>query len=86
MATQPPLEHPGLALATDVEAALIRATTRPARRRTAPAVTPADEADAWWLGLTPERREQIHRWVNRPVGHEPMPGQLDALDHLTKEP
>jgi len=43
------------------------------------------DADEWWAHLPPDRREQIRRWITqRDRHHEPVDGQLDALDHLTQ--
>ena len=33
-----------------------------------------DDADGWWHALPPQRRVQIHLWIERPA-HAPCPGQ-----------
>lgn len=39
--------------------------------------TAAQAADEWWHTLPPERRAQIHRWVDRPHTHHETPGQIE---------
>lgn len=46
---------------------------------------PRDMSDAaantWWDGLTPDRRAQIHRWVDPPAKEETvLPGQLELIE------
>jgi len=37
----------------------------------------ARAADEWWHNLPPDRRAQIHKWVDRPEEHKPIEGQLE---------
>ena len=43
-----------------------------------------DVADEWWEGLPPERRAQIHRWIDGRSSRTipEIPGQLDMLDAI----
>lgn len=34
-------------------------------------------ADEWWLSLPPERRAQIHRWVDGPTHSRECEGQIE---------
>lgn len=81
-----PVDHPVLDL--DLPAPT-PPTPRPARPRAAPAaagpgrVLGGTDADTWWHGLSPDRREQIRRWITqRTTHHDHVEGQLDALDAL----
>jgi len=78
----PPIDHPALDL--ELPAPLPPAP-RQQRARPAPAapVLGGTDADTWWHGLSPDRREQIRRWITqRTTHHDHIDGQLDALDAL----
>lgn len=38
---------------------------------------PCASADDWWHSLSPDRRNQIHRWVDPPIGQPATPGQYE---------